>query len=94
MVARALLATPARCEVSEVAIWAVQGVKLQYGHVPVGARGDDEGGRRLSSLHAVQRHMVDTNQVTTLVRTDAKSLKVPLRCSKVTGRRSRTSSDG
>ena len=41
----------------------MQGVKLQYGHVPVGARGDDEGGRRFSSLHAVQRHMVDTNQV-------------------------------
>ena len=36
---------------------------MQYGHVPVGARGDDEGGRHFSSLHAVQRHMVDTNQV-------------------------------
>ena len=45
----------------------MQGVKLQYGHVPVGARGDDEGGRRFASLHAVQRHMVDTNQVTAVV---------------------------
>ena len=26
------------------------------------SRGDDEGGRRFGSLHAVQRHMVDTNQ--------------------------------
>ena len=40
----------------------LQGAKLQYGHVPVGSHGDDEGGRQFGSLHAVQRHMVDTNQ--------------------------------
>ena len=43
--------------------FALQGAKLQYGHVPVSARGDDEGGRQFGSLHAVQRPMVDTNQV-------------------------------
>ena len=52
----------ARGVVSETTATA-QGAKVQYGHVPVGARGDDESGRRFSSLHAVQRHMVDTNQV-------------------------------
>ena len=41
---------------------ALQGAKLQYGHVPIGARGHDEGGRQFGSLHAVQRHMVDRNQ--------------------------------
>jgi hypothetical protein len=40
----------------------VQGAKLQYGHVPLYVRGDDDKSRRYPSLHAVQRHMVDTNQ--------------------------------
>ena len=40
---------------------AAQGAKLQYGHVPVGARGDDDAARQFASLHAVQRHMVDRN---------------------------------
>ncbi|KAK9828841.1 hypothetical protein WJX72_002352 [[Myrmecia] bisecta] len=37
------------------------GAKLQYG-VPLYRRGDDENAKQFSSLHAVQRHMVDTNQ--------------------------------
>lgn len=37
----------------------MQGAKLQYGHVPVGTRGDDDTSRQFGSLHAVQRHMVD-----------------------------------
>jgi hypothetical protein len=36
----------------------LQGAKLQYGHVPVGTRGDDDVSRQFRSLHAVQRHMV------------------------------------
>lgn len=39
----------------------MQGAKLQFGHVPLYVRGDDERSRRYPSLHAVQRHMVDTN---------------------------------
>ena len=39
-----------------------QGAKLQYGHVPLYTRGDDENAKQFRSLHAVQRHMVDTNQ--------------------------------
>ena len=35
------------------------GAKLRSGLVPLYARGDDEGGRRFHSLHAVQRHMID-----------------------------------
>jgi len=37
----------------------LQGAKVQYGHVPVGTRGDDDTSRQFGSLHAVQRHMVD-----------------------------------
>ncbi len=40
----------------------VQGDKLQYGHLALYSRGDNENARQFSSLHAVQRHMVDTNQ--------------------------------
>lgn len=39
----------------------LQGAKLEYGHVPVGTRGDDATSRQFASLHAVQRHMVDRN---------------------------------
>ena len=39
-----------------------QGAKLQYGHVPLYTRGDDANAKQFRSLHAVQRHMVDTNQ--------------------------------
>lgn len=39
-----------------------QGAKLQYGHVAVGTPGDDVRAKHFSSLHAVQRHMVDRNQ--------------------------------
>uniref|UniRef100_A0A7S0UW75 ZN622/Rei1/Reh1 zinc finger C2H2-type domain-containing protein n=1 Tax=Polytomella parva TaxID=51329 RepID=A0A7S0UW75_9CHLO len=38
------------------------GAKLRYGRVALYTSGDDEGAKRFSSLHAVQRHMVDTNQ--------------------------------
>ncbi len=38
------------------------GQKLRYGGIPLGVRGDDTTSRRFRSLHAVQRHMVDTNQ--------------------------------
>jgi hypothetical protein len=30
--------------------------------VPLGTRGDDANAKQFASLHAVQRHMVDTNQ--------------------------------
>ncbi|PNW70351.1 hypothetical protein CHLRE_17g716400v5 [Chlamydomonas reinhardtii] len=36
------------------------GAKLQVGGVPLGTRGDDASARQFRSLHAVQRHMVDT----------------------------------
>ncbi|KAG2424307.1 hypothetical protein HYH02_015197 [Chlamydomonas schloesseri] len=36
------------------------GAKLQVGGVPLGTRGDDAHARQFRSLHAVQRHMVDT----------------------------------
>ena len=39
-----------------------QGAKLQYGHVPLYTRGDDANAKQFRSLHAVQRHMVDTRQ--------------------------------
>lgn len=39
-----------------------QGAKIQYGHVPLYTRGDDENAKQFRSLHAVQRHMVDTHQ--------------------------------
>eukprot|EP00887_Chlorella_sp_A99_P007547 scaffold28.g7547.t1 len=38
------------------------GAKLQYGHVPLYAAGDDARARAFSSLHGVQRHMVDTGR--------------------------------
>ncbi|GFR48596.1 hypothetical protein Agub_g10500 [Astrephomene gubernaculifera] len=38
------------------------GAKLQVGRVPLYTRGDDAAGRQFRSLHAVQRHMVDTCQ--------------------------------
>lgn len=37
------------------------GAKLQYGHVPLGTRGEDAQSKQFASLHAVQRHMVDRN---------------------------------
>lgn len=40
----------------------VQGLKLQYGHVPLYVRGDDANARQFTSLHGVQRHMVDANK--------------------------------
>lgn len=42
----------------DVTYCTLQGAKLQYGHVPVGTRGDDDVSRQFRSLHAVQRHMV------------------------------------
>lgn len=41
---------------------ALQGEKVQYGHIAIGTPGDDENAKRFLSLHAVQRHMVDRNQ--------------------------------
>ncbi|KAL4438232.1 hypothetical protein ABPG77_010593 [Micractinium sp. CCAP 211/92] len=38
------------------------GAKLQYGHVPLYESGDNPNAKQFHSLHAVQRHMVDTNQ--------------------------------
>lgn len=38
------------------------GLKLQYGHVPLYIRGDDANARQFTSLHGVQRHMVDANK--------------------------------
>ncbi|KAG2489019.1 hypothetical protein HYH03_012457 [Edaphochlamys debaryana] len=38
------------------------GAKLQAGHVPLYIRGDDPNAKSFRSLHAVQRHMVDTCQ--------------------------------
>ncbi|KAJ9508333.1 hypothetical protein QJQ45_011840 [Haematococcus lacustris] len=39
-----------------------QGAKLKYGHIPLYSRGDDEKSRSFRSLHAVQRHMVDSGR--------------------------------
>lgn len=41
---------------------AYLGLKIGVGHVPLYVRGDDANGKRFRSLHACQRHMVDTNQ--------------------------------
>ncbi|WIA19832.1 hypothetical protein OEZ85_005740 [Tetradesmus obliquus] len=38
------------------------GAKLAYGKVPLHSAGDDANAKQFRSLHAVQRHMVDTNQ--------------------------------
>ena len=46
----------------QVFLWILQGVKLQYGHVPLYVRGDDANAKQFASLHAVQRHMVDANR--------------------------------
>lgn len=43
-------------------LWFAQGLKLQYGHVPLYIRGDDANARQFTSLHGVQRHMVDANK--------------------------------
>lgn len=40
----------------------LQGAKLAEGHIPLYASGLDPSAKQLNSLHAVQRHMVDTNQ--------------------------------
>lgn len=39
-----------------------QGLKLQYGHVPLYVRGDDANSKQFTTLHGVQRHMVDANK--------------------------------
>eukprot|EP00873_Tetraselmis_striata_P002453 jgi/Tetstr1/422717/TSEL_013514.t1 len=41
---------------------AYLGLKLTEGRVPLYTHGDDASARQFPSLHAVQRHMVDTNQ--------------------------------
>lgn len=38
------------------------GMKLQYGHAPLYTRGDDANSKQFTSLHAVQRHMVDVGR--------------------------------
>lgn len=40
----------------------LQGAKLAEGHLPLYASGLDPNAKQFASLHAVQRHMVDTNQ--------------------------------
>ena len=40
----------------------LQGLKLQYGHVPLYVHGDDSKSKQFTSLHGVQRHMVDANK--------------------------------
>lgn len=40
----------------------MQGAKLAEGNIPLYASGLDENAKQLGSLHAVQHHMVDTNQ--------------------------------
>lgn len=37
-------------------------MKLQYGHVPLYVRGDDTKSKQFTTLHGVQRHMVDANK--------------------------------
>eukprot|EP01025_Chloroclados_australasicus_P038959 TRINITY_DN4020_c0_g1_i1.p1 TRINITY_DN4020_c0_g1~~TRINITY_DN4020_c0_g1_i1.p1 ORF type:complete len:432 (-),score=29.62 TRINITY_DN4020_c0_g1_i1:297-1592(-) len=37
------------------------GAKLQYGHVPLYSRGDDENAKQFKDLQAVQNHMIDIN---------------------------------
>lgn len=34
---------------------------MQYGHTPVGTRGEDASSKQFTTLHGVQRHMVDRN---------------------------------
>lgn len=45
-----------------LAIAALQGLKLQHGHVPLYVRGDDANSKQFQTLHGVQRHMVDANK--------------------------------
>lgn len=40
------------------------GAKLKYGHQPLYTSGLDETAKRFGSLHAVQRHMIDSNKCT------------------------------
>lgn len=37
---------------------------MQYGRVPLYSRGDDTTARQFRSLHAVQRHMIDSHRCT------------------------------
>jgi hypothetical protein len=38
------------------------GAKLQYGHIPLYVRGGDDDPKHFGSLHAVQRHMIDSGR--------------------------------
>lgn len=38
------------------------GTKLQYGHIPLYESGDNPNAKQFTSLHAVQRHMIDSNR--------------------------------
>eukprot|EP00197_Chlamydomonas_leiostraca_P015281 CAMPEP_0202858630 /NCGR_PEP_ID=MMETSP1391-20130828/1075_1 /ASSEMBLY_ACC=CAM_ASM_000867 /TAXON_ID=1034604 /ORGANISM="Chlamydomonas leiostraca, Strain SAG 11-49" /LENGTH=497 /DNA_ID=CAMNT_0049537563 /DNA_START=94 /DNA_END=1587 /DNA_ORIENTATION=+ len=38
------------------------GAKVRYGRVPLYSRGDDDNAKQFRSLHAVQRHMVDSGK--------------------------------
>lgn len=40
----------------------LKGSKLAEGHIPLYASGMDANVKQFQSLHAVQRHMIDTNQ--------------------------------
>eukprot|EP00892_Ulva_mutabilis_P004475 jgi/Ulvmu1/239/UM001_0243.1 len=40
------------------------GAKLRYGHQPLYSSGLDDQAKRFGSLHAVQRHMIDSNKCT------------------------------
>lgn len=40
------------------------GAKLRYGHQPLYTSGLDEEAKRFGSLHAAQRHMIDSNKCT------------------------------
>jgi hypothetical protein len=42
------------------------GAKLQYGHIPLYISGQSVDAKRFGSLHAVQRHMVDSNRCSML----------------------------
>jgi len=43
-------------------VYVLQGAKLAEGNIPLYASGLDENAKVMASLHAAQRHMVDTNQ--------------------------------
>lgn len=40
----------------------LQGAKLLHGHIPLYKSGLDSDAKRFSSLHGVQRHMIDSNK--------------------------------